>query len=447
MSKPRILIIDDDPGIRDACFHVLTRCGYEVDMAARPGEALGLLSQYEFDAVLLDLRMPDINGLDLLKQIKEIDPLTEVIIITAYGTVESAVKAMKNGACDFLEKPFNPDELKLAVEKALTRRRLALENLYLKRTLQEKEGKIAIIGESSSIKKIIQLARVVAQTDSTILITGESGTGKGLLARKIHELSPRAQGPFVAVDCGTLVPTLFESELFGHVKGAFTGATSHKVGKFELANGGTIFFDEIGNISIDIQAKLLKAVEDKEISPVGSHKVVKVDVRIVAATNKNLEEEVKKGTFRKDLFYRLNVVSFNLPPLRERIEDIPLLARYFLQKFGRKYHKNILDFEEEVLKRFSKHPWPGNVRELENTIERLVIFATNSHITLADLKLIGFEIQEDEVLAEDLPLEEVEKRYILRILKKYGGNKSKTAKVLGIDRKTLRQKLVRWGLS
>ena len=446
MNKERILIIDDDAAIRDACFQVLTRSGYEAELASTPEEALELISKFEFDVILLDLKMPGMNGLDLLKHIKEDDPHAEVVIITAYGTVQNAVEAMKGGASDFLQKPFNPEELRLAVKKALERRRLTMENLYLRRALAEREGQVVIVGKSPAIKRVLEMAEMVAPTDSTVLITGESGTGKGLLARKIHELSPRRQGPFVKVDCGTLVPTLFESELFGHVKGAFTGATTHKVGKFELANGGTIFFDEISNISVEIQAKLLRAVEEKEISPVGSHRVTRVDVRIIAATNKNLEEEIRKGTFRNDLFYRLNVVSIYIPPLRERIEDIPLLARYFLQEFSRKHRKTVRDFAPEALKALSSYPWPGNVRELENTIERLVIFAKDELIHLEDLHWAGFKKAEPSFLEDDLPLEEVERRYILHVLKRYQGNKSKAAKVLKIDRKTLREKLKRWGL-
>ncbi len=446
MNRERILIIDDDAAIRDACFQVLTRSGYEAELAGTPEEALELISRFEFDVILLDLKMPGMNGLELLKHVKEDDPHAEVVIITAYGTVQNAVEAMKSGASDFLQKPFNPEELRLTVKKALERRRLTLENLYLKRALAEKEGQVTIVGKSAAIRRVLEMAEMVAPTDSTVLITGESGTGKGLLARKIHELSPRRHGPFVAVDCGTLVPTLFESELFGHVKGAFTGATTHKIGKFELANGGTIFFDEISNISVEIQAKLLKAVEEKEISPVGSHRVTRVDVRIIAATNKNLEEEIKKGTFRNDLFYRLNVVSIYIPPLRERTEDIPLLARYFLKKFARKHRKPVYDLDEEVLKILSAHTWPGNVRELENTIERLVIFAKGEIIGPEDLTLAGFKKPETSFLEGDLPLEEVERRYIIHVLERCGGNKSKAAKVLGIDRKTLREKLKRWGL-
>ncbi len=446
MNKERILIIDDDAAIRDACFQVLTRSGYEAELAGTPEEALELISKFEFDVILLDLKMPGMNGLELLRHIKEDDPHAEVVIITAYGTVQNAVEAMKSGASDFLQKPFNPEELRLAVKKALERRRLTMENLYLKRALAEREGQVVIVGKSTAIKRVLEMAEMVAPTDSTVLITGESGTGKGLLARKIHELSPRHQGPFVKVDCGTLVPTLFESELFGHVKGAFTGANTHKVGKFELANGGTIFFDEISNISVEIQAKLLRAVEEKEISPVGSHRVTRVDVRIIAATNKNLEEEIRKGTFRNDLFYRLNVVSIYIPPLRERTEDIPLLARYFLQEFARKHRKHVCDFTPEALQALTAYSWPGNVRELENTIERLVIFAKNEFIHLEDLHWAGFKKVKTSFLEDDLPLEEVERRYILHILERYQGNKSKASKVLKIDRKTLREKLKRWGL-
>ncbi len=444
-NRQRILIVDDDAAIRDACFQVLTRRGYEVDLAATAREALEHIGKFEYDVLLLDLKMPGMHGLELLKQIKETNPQIEVVIITAYGTVQNAVEAMKLGAGDFLQKPFGPEELCLAVRKALDRRRLTLENLYLRNALEEKEGRINIIGTSPAIKQVLELAQMVAPTDSTVLITGESGTGKGLLARKIHEMSPRQKGPFVTVDCGTLVPTLFESEIFGHVKGAFTGATNHKIGKFELANGGTIFFDEISNISTDIQAKLLKAVEDKEISPVGSHRLIRVNVRIIAATNKNLETEVQKGTFRGDLFYRLNVVSIHLPPLRERKEDIPLLARYFLERFARKHHKPVEDFSPEVLEALVSYNWPGNVRELENTIERLVIFAKDSLLTRKHLHMAGFKEQVEDIIDTDLPLEEVEKRYILRVLNRCQGNKSQAAKILRIDRKTLREKLRRWG--
>ena len=447
-TKGRVLLIDDDPGIRDAGFQVLSREGYEVELAGTAEEARRLISDYEFDVIVLDLKLPGAEGLELLREIKEEDPQAQVVVITAYGTVQVAVSAMKLGAADFLQKPFSPQELRLAVAKALEKRRLTLENIYLRQTLREKEGTLEFIGRSAAIRRVLEQAAMAAETDSTVLLTGESGTGKGLLARKIHEWSPRKEGPFVFVDCGTLVPTLFESELFGHVKGAFTGATTHKIGKFELANGGTIFFDEIGNISPDIQAKLLRAVEEKEISPVGSHRVIRVDVRIIAATNKDLREEVRAGRFREDLFFRLNVISIHLPPLRERKEDIPLLAEYFLKKYAEKHRKPVRSLAPEVLEAFKSYSWPGNVRELENTIERLVVFSRKPVIGPEDLYFAGFETDSaDFSLEEDLPLEEIEKRYILRVLKACGGNKSLAAQKLRIDRKTLRGKLKRWGLA
>ncbi len=447
-TKGRVLLIDDDPGIRDAGFQVLSREGYEVELAGTAEEARRLISDYEFDVIVLDLKLPGAEGLELLREIKEEDPQAQVVVITAYGTVQVAVSAMKLGAADFLQKPFSPQELRLAVAKALEKRRLTLENIYLRQTLREKEGALEFIGRSTAIRRVLEQAAMAAETDSTVLLTGESGTGKGLLARKIHEWSPRKEGPFVFVDCGTLVPTLFESELFGHVKGAFTGATAHKIGKFELANGGTIFFDEIGNISPDIQAKLLRAVEEKEISPVGSHRVIRVDVRIIAATNKDLREEVRAGRFREDLFFRLNVISIHLPPLRERKEDIPLLAEYFLKRYAEKHRKPVRSLAPEVLEAFKTYSWPGNVRELENTIERLVVFSRKPVIGPEDLYFAGFETDSaDFSLEEDLPLEEIEKRYILRVLKACGGNKSLAAQKLRIDRKTLRGKLKRWGLA
>ncbi len=445
----KVLIVDDDPAIRDGCFQVLTRSGYEAEMAASGSEALELLDRWEFDVILLDLKMPDIHGLDLLRQIREQDTQVHVIVITAFGTVENAVQAMKLGAFDFLPKPFEPEELRLLVRRAMEAKRLAMENLYLRQELEARAGETQLVGRSRAIQEIMKKVAMLAPTDSTVLLTGESGTGKGLLARKIHEMSPRRAHPFVTVDCSTLVPTLFESELFGHVKGAFTGATTHKVGKFELANGGTLFFDEIGNISLDIQAKLLKAVEEKEISRVGSHRMTKVDVRIIAATNQDLREAVKKGTFREDLFYRLNVVALELPPLRDRREDIPLLVDFFLRRFTEKHGKTVEGLSPEALEALTAYDWPGNVRELENTIERLVIFARKPRISLEDLYLAGFEDRGDllhEVDEDDLSLAAAEKRHVLMVLKRCQGNKTVAAQLLKIDRKTLREKLKRWGV-
>ncbi len=457
----RVLIVDDDPAIRDGCAQVLTRRGYECVEAATGAEALRLLDESDFDLVLVDLKMPDINGLDLISSIRQRDTLLPIVMITAYGTIQNAVEAMRLGANDFLPKPFDPEELLMVVQRTMKTRMLALENLYLKEELKKKEGEVRIVGNSKPLMDLLAQARRVAQTDSTVLITGESGTGKGLLARYIHEQSPRKDAPFISVDCSTLVPSLFESELFGHVKGAFTGATENKLGKFELANGGTVFLDEIGNINLDLQAKLLKVVEEKEISRVGSHRTTKVDVRIIAATNKDLRLAVEEGRFREDLFFRLNVVAFKTPTLRERKDDIPLLVDYFLRRFSLKHRRPSLQLTQDALKALKRYHWPGNVRELENFIERLVIFTNSNEISLEDVEIAGLalpvepEEQRGELergpLMEStrvqkgiVSLDELERRYVLEVLESVGGNKTLAAQLLGIDRKTLRLKLKRW---
>ncbi|MEZ0343735.1 MAG: sigma-54 dependent transcriptional regulator [Caldimicrobium sp.] len=456
--KAKLLIVDDEISIRESLFQYFTKEGYEVDLAPDGKTAKELFSKYEYDVAFLDLKLPDVNGLDLLKELMENVLDTQIIVISAYGNIETAVAAIKAGAFDFLEKPFSIYEAKLALEKALEKKRLTLENIYLKLSLSEKDEKIPFIGKSKAIKDLLEKAKIIGQTDSTILITGESGTGKGLLAKKIHEYDRLYPGPMVCVDCSCIVPTLFESELFGHVKGAFTGANNSKIGKIELAQGGMLFLDEIGNIPLDLQAKLLKVVEEKEFSPVGSLKVIKARVRIVAATNKNLKEEVKKGTFREDLYYRLNVVHFHLPPLRERKEDIPLLVDYFLKYFCERHKRSLKKIKPEVMKFFFEYSWPGNVRELKHLIERLVIFSKNEEITEKDLFFAGFEKSEELPEKENillkgvlppeneiLPLEEVEKNYILKVLDQVKWNRSLAARLLGIDRKTLRDKLKRWG--
>ncbi len=463
--KERILIADDDPAIMDGSTQVLTRSGYEVMQAATGAEAWSMLEQYEFDLVLLDLKLPDINGLDLLRRIREQNSLVPVVMITAYGTVQNAVEAMRMGANDFLPKPFEPDELRFVVQRTLRTKQLALENIYLKEELKKKEGEVRIVGNSKALRDLLGQIERVAPTDSTVLITGESGTGKGLVARMIHELSSRRDYPFVSVDCSTLVPSLFESELFGHVKGAFTGAGSNKIGKFELASGGSLFLDEIANINLDLQAKLLKAVEEKVISRVGSHRLTKVDVRIIAATNKNLKEAVREGSFREDLFFRLNVVALRTPPLRERMEDIPLLVDYFLKRFRNRHRRPDLIISSKALELLGKYHWPGNVRELENTVERLVIFAKDRVIGEEDVLFAGIPVDKGEPV-QDLEiwhkgpgsgiqkgngkglvsLEEVEKQYIMKVLEQTRGNRTEAASILGIDRKTLRMKLKRWGI-
>ncbi|MEF3169063.1 MAG: sigma-54 dependent transcriptional regulator [Deltaproteobacteria bacterium] len=459
MTPGRILIVDDDAAIRDGSSQALVRQGHEVLQAATGREALSLLDRSEFDLVFLDLKLPDINGLDLLKTIRERDPLVQIVMITAYGTIQNAVEAMRLGANDFLSKPFAPDELRLVTDRVLRARRLTRENLFLREELRRKEGETVIIHGSKAMATLLEQADRAAPTDSTILITGESGTGKGLLARRIHERSTRRENPFVAVDCSTLVPTLFESELFGHVKGAFTGATTNKMGKFELASGGTLFLDEIGNVSLDLQAKLLKVVEEKVICRVGSTRQTKVDTRIIAATNQDLRQAAREGRFREDLYFRLNVVSLHIPPLRERREDIPLLVRHFLGRFSAKHGRPGLVPTAGLLSRLNAYSWPGNVRELENTMERLVIFSSGSTITEEDLELAGIPGKapaeaketrkappESMLTFELIPLEDVERDYVARVIREVGGNRTEAAAILGIDRKTLRLKLRRWGM-
>ena len=446
--RAQILVVDDDKTMRDACHQILTRQGFQVEEAASARQGLGLLERSSFDVILLDLVMPDLDGLETLKKIKSVDNDCEVIIVTGYGSIPTAVEAMKAGAFHFLSKPFAPDDLRTVITRALEKRRLNLENLYLRQELTSKDGLRNVVFQSEAMARIMEMVSRVASTDSTVLITGESGTGKSIIARQLHRLSSRAKRPFITVDCGTLVETLFESELFGHVKGAFTGADANKVGKFEMAQHGTLFFDEISNISLEVQAKLLRAVEERKVSKVGSHRVITVDVRLVAATNRNLPEAIKEGSFRGDLFYRLNVVSLHIPPLRERKEDIPLLVNHFLKKYNSRIHKQsnqIKGVSPEALEVFLHHDWPGNVRELENTVERLVVLSTGPHLEPEDLAYAGlFLAPPTESTALDL--KDLEREHIRRTLQKFGGHKSDTAKALGIDRKTLREKLKRYNL-
>jgi DNA-binding NtrC family response regulator len=447
IEKAQILIIDDEEAIRDAMSQVLTREGYQVKEAREGREGLELFQKENFHLVFLDLKLPGMKGLDVLSRMKEVSPETPVIIITGYSSIESAVEAMKRGAFDYMPKPFTPDELRVITRKALETRRLLYENLYLRQELETKIEFELVIGQSPAMQKVLDIVRRVAPTESTVLITGESGTGKELIAREIHRHSPRRQAPFVVVDCGALVETLFESELFGHVKGSFTGAHETKHGRFEVADGGTIFFDEISNIGPNIQAKLLRVIQEREITRIGSNRPIKVDVRILAATNENLAELVRKGKFREDLFYRLNVVPLHLPPLRERKEDIPLLVDHFLQKYNRRSKKAIKGITARALKSLMDYDWPGNIRELENTIERAVVLARGEMIDLEDLMPHGISAQPASLSPWMPPfrtLAEIEKDYIKAVLKEYKGNRSLAAKILGIDRKTLWAKIKKY---
>ncbi len=435
-----ILVIDDDAFMRDACRQTLTKHGHSVTLTKSGREGLLLLEKWSFDLILLDLKMPGEDGLSVLAKIKDLDPEATVVMITGYGSIETAVKAIKLGAFDFIAKPFTPEELLKLVNRVMRHRRLTIENLYLKQSLKQEARHTEIISKSPAMEKVKEMIAMVAPTDSTVLIEGESGTGKGLVAHTIHEMNRRHGHPFISVDCGSLVSTLFESELFGHVKGAFTGADTTQYGKFEMAHGGTLFFDEISNISLEIQAKLLKAVEEKCISRVGDHKVIKVDVRLISATNRDLQNAIAERLFREDLFFRLNVVSIHLPPLRERKEDIPLLVNHFLGRFSMREGKAIEGFSPNAMKALTEYSWPGNVRELENTLERLVIFARDKTITTQDL-VYSNTVLSSVLAREPLRLEEMERLHIMKVLQRTEGNKSQAARLLGIDRKTLRIKM------
>ena len=437
----KILIIDDEQIVRDSVERVLTKVGYEVALAADGPAGLKKIDREKFSLVLLDLRLPGNDGLAVLRKIKEKRPELQVVIISGYGTVKSAVEAMKLGAKDFLSKPFTPNELRRIVKSSLEGKTPSV-----KITAAEPEkDQVQVICKSKAMTEVLAMAHLAAPTDSTVLLTGESGTGKGLIARLIHQNSQRANQPFIHVDCGTLVETLFESELFGHVKGSFTGAESDKVGKFELAQDGTIFFDEISNINLEVQAKLLRAVEDREVSRVGTHDTIKVDVRILAATNQDLYKAIDQGKFREDLFYRLNVVFIHLPPLRERKEDIPPLIDYFFAVSQDRRKTTVESISPEAVDVLMSHDWPGNVRELANTIERQVVLGQNVAIQPEDLSFADWPSSVEQA-AEDLSLNDAERLHIGKVLERFEGRRTEAARALGIDRSTLRQKIKKYGL-
>ena len=384
-EQTNILVVDDEETMRDSCQQALSREDNIVKVAEDGSTALAMLEKESFDLVILDLKMPGLSGMEVLNRIKQDDPEVVVVVITGYATVESAVEAMKSGAYDFIPKPFTPESLRAIVSRALEKRRLSLENILLRTQLKGKLGEDVIIGESTSMRKVEDLVRQVGPTDSAVLISGEAGTGKELIARVIHNQSSRRDKPFIVIDCAGVSGSLFESELFGHVKGSAPGAIETKYGRFEVANGGTVFLDEIGNLSMDIQAKLLRVLQEKEIMKIGGSQVVKVDVRIIAATSKDLLKCIQQQTFREDLFYRLSVVSIILPPLRERSEDIPLLANYFLVKYNKEREKGVTAISEQAMKVLTEYDWPGNVRELENVIERAVVLTKSGVIGPDDL--------------------------------------------------------------
>jgi DNA-binding NtrC family response regulator len=451
-SKGLVHIIDDEPVIHDVLSELLTSEGYEVELSSSGEEALEKFPSPSFDVVLLDLLMPGLDGIEVLRRIRKVDPLTPVIIITAYGSVESAISAMKIGALDYVQKPFKHDDLLMSIEKAVERKRLQDENIRLKGELRQKFSFSKIIGKSQVMKNVFELVKAAAPTRSTILLQGESGTGKELVARAIHTNSNRSDAPFIIVNSGSLPPDLLESHLFGHVKGAFTGAVALKKGLFEAADKGTIFFDEISSISLETQAKLLRVMQEKEFMRLGGTQVIKVDVRILAATNTDIEELIGQKLFRKDLFYRLNVIKIEIPALRERKEDIPILVRHFLGIYCRENRKEIETVSPDVLEILDAHDWPGNVRELENLIERAVVLSSSNAITrdvLPPFFLQKSRMDDEPDLSsgESLDLHErtqaFQRRLIIATLKKTKGVQNKAARLLGVKATTLNEMIKR----
>jgi DNA-binding NtrC family response regulator len=438
-----ILVVDDEFSVRDSLYNWFKVEGYRVDTAENGMKALKKLQDSPWDIVLVDIKMPGMDGMDLQKQIKKIDSTIIVIIITAYATVDTAVEAMKEGAFDYLTKPIDPDKLSILIRNAANQRRLIAENVQLRQTVEGLSLQDQIVGESPQIKKILEMIDTVANTDATVMIRGESGTGKELVAQAIHGKSNRRYFPIISINCGAFPEGLLESELFGHEKGAFTGAQYKRKGKLEMANGGTLFFDEIGNITAKMQMDLLRVIETKQFTPLGSNKVVNVDFRIIAATNSDLEKKVAEKDFREDLYYRLNVFSIQIPPLRERTADIALIAHYFLEKYARSMNKNVTDISPEAMKILLQYNWPGNIRELRNTIERaLVVVGKKSRIESDDLNLLFLS----KINPSGDSLEEIEKAHIQRILEQSDWNISRSAETLQIDRVTLYNKIKKYGL-
>ena len=451
VQKTTIHVIDDEPIILEVLGELLTSEGYEVEISSSGEEALDKYSTRSFGLVLLDLLMPGMDGIEVLKKIRKIEPHAVIIIITAYASVESAISAMKTGAFDYIQKPFKHDELLLTVKRAIEHKKLQEENIRLKDELGKKFSFENIIGKSTGMKNIFEVIKAVAPTRSTILIQGESGTGKELVSRAIHQNSNRANLPFIIVNSGSLPPDLLESHLFGHVKGAFTGAVSDKKGLFEAADKGTIFFDEVSSLNPETQAKLLRVMQDQEFMMLGGTKTIKVDVRLIAATNSDLEELIKQNKFRQDLFYRLNVIKIELPPLRERKEDIPILMKHFLDIYSKENKKEIEGITEDVTEILVNYDWPGNIRELENLIERAIVLTKSKLITRETLPPFLLSAHEDaQILSSpnnELDLKEYiqiqQKKAIIIALKKTKGVQKNAARLLGVKPTTLHEMIKR----
>jgi len=442
-TQGRLLIVDDELSVRDSLAKWFHEEGYEVGIAEDANNALTRLAESRWDAALLDIKMHGIDGIELQKRIHEIDPELIVIMMTGYASVETAVAALKNGAYDYVTKPLDPDEIAHLVKKALAHKRTEQENVRLRETVAEVARPDAIVGQSSIMQKLFDAIETVGPTDATVLITGESGTGKELVARAVHHASPRKFHPLVVIHCGALTETLLESELFGHEKGAFTGAQYRKKGKFEIAEGGTVFLDEIGDISLKTQTDLLRVLQEREIVRVGGNQPIKVDFRCIAATNKDLERSIEEGKFRPDLFYRLNVFRIELPPLRERRDDIPSLVNHFVGKFSLQMNKKITRVSPGAMNLLQQQPWTGNVRELENAVERAMVVAQEPEIRETDFVFKAATVPNGAPKS----LDEIEKAHILRTLETVGWNQTRAAEILNIDRVTLHHKLKRYGWS
>ncbi len=438
-----MLIVDDEESVRDSLYNWFIEDGYEVECAANAKEALSILESRDFDIILADIKMPGMDGLEMHRRIKALNKDTIVIVMTAFASVDTAVQALKDGAYDYVTKPFDPDDLSHLIRNAARQITLSAENEALKNRVVSLENVEDIIGRSDAMMKVLKEVESVAQSNSSIIISGESGTGKELIARAIHFNSPRKYFPLVSVHCGALTESLLESELFGHEKGAFTGAMYNRKGRFEMADGGTIFLDEIATISPKMQVELLRVLETKSFVRVGGNKEIKSDFRVICATNKDLKKMVENGTFREDLYYRLNVVNILIPPLRERVEDIPLLVEHFIKKYCTAMSRDLVTVEPAALKRLEEFEFPGNVRELENMIERAIVIGNGREIRLKDLPM-GKANSFIPGTAESL--DDLEKNYIQQILDKYNWNISRSAKALQVDRVTLYNKIRKYGL-
>jgi two-component system response regulator HydG len=451
-EKNTILVVDDDLAHRTMLRTLLGGWGYDVAEADDGQSAVEAVHKHPFDLILMDIRMIRVSGLEALVEIKRFNPAIPVVIMTAYASVETAVKALKEGAYDYLTKPLDFDELKIIMERAMEHRRLQEENRYLRESLASQFDRRNLIGQSGPMTRLMETVAQVAPSEATVLITGESGTGKEMIAGAIHFNSRRKEGPFVKINCAAITETLLESELFGHEKGAFTGAERRKEGKFRQADRGSIFLDEVSETSLAMQVKLLRVLQEREIVRVGGEEVIKIDVRVIAATNKELIREIQAGRFREDLYYRLNVVTLHVPPLRERREDIPLIAQYFLTLFAEKNHKNIKGFAPRAMDRLLKYNWPGNVRELMNAVERGVVLSRSEYLDEEEFSLIlqdhprSAETPAPQITTSAPSLDAVEKETILKALETSGGNKSEAARRLGITRRTLHLKLKKYGM-